>query len=113
MKRFFISSTHEIFVDDYNEGELNNVNNYDLNSFINAENPKQAIKQYFDTVLGYDFTFENSNFEDGYLNYSVLVDADNLQATEKEKELWKRGKKTLYCDNISLEVSELIKINEL
>lgn len=113
MKTFFISSRHEIFADDYNEGELNYVNSYDMNSFINAENPKQAIEKYFETVLCYDFSFEGSYFEDGCLNYDVLVDADNLQATEKEKELWKQGKKTLYCDNISLEVNELIKINEL
>ena len=113
MKRFFISSMHEIFVDDYNKGELNNVNNYDLNGFINAENPKKAIEKYFDTVLGYDFSFENSCFEDGFLHYNVLVDDDNLQVTERGRELWKQGKKTFYCDNIRLEVSELIKINKL
>ena len=113
MKRFFISSTHEVFVDDYNEGELNNVNDYNLNSFINAEDPRQAIEKYFDTVLGYDFSFELSDFEDGYLNYSVLVDEDDLQATETEKVFWRNGKKTLYCNNIRLKVGELIKINEL
>jgi len=47
------------------------------------------------------------------LHYNVLVDDDNLQVTERGRELWKQGKKTFYCDNIRLEVSELIKINKL
>ena len=41
------------------------------------------------------------------LHYSVLVDNDNNQASEREVEGWKEDKITLYSNNIFLEIYEL------
>lgn len=113
MKKYFIKSEHEVNVDTYKDGELENVNYYSLDSFISAENAKQAIENYFKNVLYYDFDFEYSIFEDGILFYSVLVDADNQQATKEQIKVWRMGKSTLYSNNISIKISECTEVLNL
>lgn len=113
MKKYFIHSQHDVFVDSYKDGELENVNHYSVDSFVNSENHKKEIEFYFSNVLFYDFKFELSDFEDGVLFYSVLVDSENIQATEKDIKVWRMGKKKLYSNNISLKICECIDIFNL
>lgn len=113
MKKYFITSQHDVCIDSYKYGELENVNYYSIDSFISAENAKKAIELYFETVLFYDFSFENADFEDGILFYSVLVDAENTQATKKDIQVWRMGKKKLYSNNISLKICECTDITKL
>ena len=111
MKRYYIESNHDVYKDSYNEGETENINYYNLKSIVQAKNPKEAIKQYFDKELCYSFNIDNSDTdEDGVLHYSVLVDEENSEATEKEIELWKEGKKVLYSNNITLSIFELVGV---
>ena len=113
MKKYFITSQHDVCIDSYKDGELENVNYYSIDSFISAENAKKAIDLYFENVLFYDFSFENADFEDGILYYSVLVDAENIQATFKDIQVWRMGKKKLYSNNISLKICECIDITNI
>jgi len=116
MKRYYIESLHEICEDDYQEGQGENVNNFELNSIIKAETPKEAIKNYFDKVLFYNYNEEyldTENEEEGVYNYSTLVDKENAEASEEEKDLWRNGDYILYSNNISLSISELVKITKL
>ncbi len=114
-KQFLIKSTHDVYIDSFNNGELNMVNNYYLESVIFAENYKKAIEKYFSDFLYYEFNFENSQIcDDGnYLYYCVLCDVENSEATKKDVELWKKEKLTLYSNNISLECNEITRINLL
>lgn len=118
MKKFIISSTHEIFKDSYTDGETDYINGYSLKSkIINSETTKEAIQKYFEDELYYKF-----NFDDAYighkedidaskntLHYSVLVDAEDNEASETEIDLWKQGKLELYANNIFLTINELIE----
>lgn len=106
-----IISFHSVYVDNYEEGEQENVNNYTLEREIKAETPKQAIEKYFEDFLYYDFNFSDSliDEEENILNYSVLVDAENVEASDSMKELWKKGQVKLYSNNIQLELFELTK----
>ena len=113
MKKYFITTQHDVCVYSYKDGELENVNYYSIDSFVSAENAKKAIELYFETVLFYDFSFENANFEDGILFYSILVDAENIQATKKDTQVWRMGKKKLYSNNISLKICECIDITNI
>ena len=113
MKKYFITSQHDICIDSYKYGELENVNYYSIDSFISAKNAKKAIDVYFEKVLYYDFNLEDSNFEDGILFYSVLVDTENIQATKKDIQVWRMGEKKLYSNNISLKICECIDITKL
>ena len=116
MKTYFIKSIHDIYIDSYSEGEKENVNFYDIEQNVKAENPREAIKKFFEEILYYKFNFENSYIvheEEGEeepqnkLFYSVLVDEENNEATEKDIEKWKQNKKTLYANNITIYINEL------
>lgn len=116
MKRYYIETFHLVYKDNYQEGEGENVNNFELNSIIEAETPKEAIKKYFDEVLYYSYDEEyldTDNEEEGYFYYSTLVDKENAEASEQEKDLWRNGDYILYSNNISLSISELVKITKL
>ena len=118
MKTYKIETTHEVFIDKFNEGELDFVNAYSLSSEVKAENPESAIAEYFDKHLYYDFNMnyayvphqEEETETKNTLHYSVLVDNDNNQASEYEVESWKEDKLTLYSNNIFLTIFELVEV---
>ena len=112
--KYYIQSTHSIYEDDYNEGEGENVNYYTLKGIVIAENAKEAIKKYFEDTLYYNFSFENAMIDEEKTNilfYSNLVDEDNSEASEAEKEAWKQGNKKLYSDNSRIEINILSEID--
>ena len=114
MKQFYIQSTHDIHVDDFNMGELEWVHEYNMEAKIKAETSKEAIEKYFEKTLYLSFDFNNAmNDEDNsnVLFYSNLVDVENGEATEKEKELWKKDKMKLYSNTTRLTIYELTEVN--
>ena len=118
MRRFYISSNHDVCVDDYEQGELEDANWYRLDSIVSANNPKEAIQKYFNDVLCYDFDIEHAHIpheEDeseskNVLHYSVLTDEQNYKATESQIEYWKKGNMKLYSNNIYIIINELIEV---
>ena len=112
--KYFIKSLHTIHKDDYNEGEGEYIHEYNLNAFITAETPKDAIIKYFDKELYLSFDIDKSFYEeDGILHYSNLVDQDNTEPSEYKINLWKEGKKTLYVNNTEIHIFEVNRITEL
>lgn len=115
MKNYIIKTNHEIEKDEYKNGLTDYVNSYNLEEKIQAETPREAIEKYFDNVLYYNFTFENAYIfhlegdgdEKNVLAYDTLVDEESFEATESQKELWKKGEKTLYNNRIYLKIYEL------
>jgi hypothetical protein len=117
MKTYFIECEHNIYVDNYTEGETENVNNFGTEGKYKAENPTEAIEKHLNS-LGYSF---NSDYmqpdeecdEQNKVWYSVLCDVENSEADEKQKNLWKNNKLKLYANNITLYVYEVVsaKIN--
>ena len=113
MKTYSIKTGHDIYIDSYNEGEGKQVNFYTLEGEVKADNPTQAIEQFFETTLYYNFNMANAYIDDeikNILHYSVLVDEENVEASKNEIELWKEGKKVLYSNNISLYIYELVEV---
>lgn len=116
MKTYYIKSTHDVYVDSYTDGELENVNFYQQKNTVNAKDAKQAIQKYFENTLYYSFEFEYAQIDDDYkniLHYSNLVDTENSEASKGEIELWKEGKYKLYSNNTTLEICELTEIEIL
>ncbi len=117
MNTYFIESIHFVYVDNYNEGEQEQKNCYEQKAMIKAENPSQAIEKYFETELYFSFNIEDAAIrheEEGEeadninkLDYSNLVDEENSEATENEREQWKQGKKVLYSNNTVLSIFEV------
>ena len=112
MKTFKIRSAHDIYIDDYEQGELDRVNGYTVTNEVEANDVWEAIEKYFETTLYYDFKKDNASKSDeveNELHYSVLVDVENLEASENQIEKWKQGKEKLYSSNITIAVYEIIE----
>ena len=112
MKTFKIHSAHDIYINDYEQGELDRVNGYTVTNEVEANDVWEAIEKYFETTLYYDFRKDNASKSDeveNELHYSVLVDVENLEASEKDVQLWKRNLKKLYSNNITITVYEIIE----
>jgi len=109
MKTFKLTSTHDVYKDDFINGEIENINFYVLSSEIKAENQKQAVEKYFHDFLVYAFELKYAQIcEDGNtVYYCTLVDIKNTEATEADTNLWKNQKLTLYANNISVQCFEL------
>jgi hypothetical protein len=112
MKTYIIKTSHEIEIDTYKDGLTNYANSYSLKSEIKAATPREAVQKYFDEYLYYNFDIksayilheEEENEATNVLFYDVLVDEENNEATEKQRELWKKDKLTLYNNRIYLEI---------
>ena len=112
MKTFKIRSAHDIYIDDYEQGELDRVNGYTVTNEVEANDVWEAIEKYFETTLYYNFKKDNASKSDeveNELHYSVLVDVENLEANEGQIEKWKQGKEKLYSNNITITVYKIIK----
>lgn len=118
MKTYKINTEHIIYVDSYEEGELNQVNAYSLDKEVKADSPKQAIEKYYEDFLYYSFSWggallpheEEETEEKNTLHYSVLVDEENCEASETEVNEWKQEEKVLYSNNIFLTIHELKEV---
>ena len=124
MKTYKIETTHEVFIDKFNEGELDFVNAYSLSGEVKAENPENAIVEYFKNQLYYDFNMNNAYVPHqeeetetkNTLHYSVLVDNDNNQASGYDVESWKAvivdGKEIKADTWYKLDDGELVEVKE-
>lgn len=117
MKEYIIKTTHKIEVDEFDNGLAKHVNLYefDIKEEIKADNPIQAIQKYFNNILFYDFDIkkayifhhEDEDEEKNTLEYDNLINGAGLEATEDERQLWRKGEKTLYNNNTFLRIYEL------
>jgi len=114
MKKFKIKTNHFVFIDDFEQGEKQCVNSYELSIEINSDNYTEAIKYYFENYLSFEFNIKFSYIDkdSNSLNYSVLVDSDNNEVKDGDYMFseWKKGKQTLYNNHIDLYVYELKEI---
>lgn len=115
MKKYYVKAGVEIYVDNFNEGEGEQVNYWDANSFIEAESPMEAVKTFFEKILFFSFEEENAHIDDelngvNVLQYSNYVDAENceLAADSKEMAEFAEGKRTVFVANSHIEIFELL-----
>ena len=102
------------YEDDYEDGEGQNVNSWEVDSFSKnynsldelANNIKKDLAEYL-TKESYEDIKESyiDIDDDERVHYSVLTNADNSPATEREKEEWKNGNQKLYSNQYSITVS--------
>lgn len=116
MKTYSIVSIHEVFEDNFENGEGKHINTYDLNEVIKADNVQDAINKYLEYTVFTELQFKDLEISDcgNFLNTERLVDIKSEDATNKEIESWKQGKIKLFNEIIhlnALEVFELVQIN--
>lgn len=112
MKKYIVESLHEVYVDDYENGEGEHVNTYTLKNEVHADNPIHAVNKYLNDELNYNLGFENCEVYEGKrVDTSCLVDVDNDQPDSRMVDEWKQGRITLYANHISMFVSEVIEVS--
>jgi hypothetical protein len=114
MENFLIHSDHTIHKYDYECGELDFINEYQLKEFVKAENAKDALFKFVNNVLCYSIDIDEIELNEyGNFSFDILIDAENEQASIENVEEWKKGECILYNDYISLNIYQLNKITEL
>ena len=115
VKKYYVKAGVAIYADNFNEGEGEQVNYWDANSFIEAESPMEAVKTFFEKILYFSFEEENAHINDelngvNVLQYSNCVDAENceLAADSKEMAEFAEGKRTVFVANSHIEIFELL-----
>ncbi|NBT59339.1 hypothetical protein EBT16_11205 [bacterium] len=115
MKRYQISSYHEIYEDSYEEGELDRVNSYEIDPHtIEADTPMEAIAKYYNSYMPTEFKPENAMLDDEQANivyYSSLEDESGLKPSEDELAEWMEGRMKLYANNATIFVYELVEVD--
>lgn len=104
---YLIKTYFEVFEDDYNEGEGKFVNSWSHQSEHDAI--ESALQQHF-CQLGLSYDAEHMYEIEGARYYSWTVDAECMEATEKQLELWKEGKAKLYFQRANINVYKLEEI---
>lgn len=102
----------DVYKDSYTDGEGDMVNSFSLGGVIvSTADPKEAIKEAIERQLSFDgFNFDDCAVmedQEDVVFWSTLVDADNAQATDSEKESWKRGELDLYSCNLQIYVEPI------
>lgn len=102
-----------IHIDDYEHGELDYIQTFDLpitGTYDTMEDVLQAIK---DTYMGFTDDINDYCYICGRIDTDSLVDVNNCEATESEIELWKRGELTLYNAHLMCGMSVILGEHEL
>lgn len=115
MKDYKIDINTTVFEDRYDEGEGDCVNSFENSYTLSAESPMLAIEEAF-KKMGYSFDSQTAMIddeEDNQVWYSNLVDVENIEVNEGEKQYddFKDGKISLYSANHSIRIYEVIPAN--
>ena len=107
-KTYIVSSYHNVYEDSYTQGELNEVNEYEMEMKVyDAKDPIEAVAIFYDKQFGKEFDAITVDIEDGGIYDSFLVDAENLEVTENQIEKWKNGEVKLYANNFRVIVQSI------
>ena len=111
--KYLVESRHEVFEDNFKDGEGKLITEYDRSSMIEAESAVDAIETYFKSDLGYTFEISAVGLEDEELTYGVLVDKslNEVLNDEPDYKRWVDGEINLYCNYIYLKCSFVQAIN--
>lgn len=113
MKTYNILSFHSVHVDDYEQGELEHVQDYEVKAEVTADTAKEAIQKYIESVLYMRFEPETLYIDksEDVIHYDAIVDNDNHDITESDREQWKKGEFKAYSNRFELQIYEVVKID--
>ena len=111
--KYLVESRHEVFEDNFEDGDGGLITKYNRSSIIEAESVVDAIKTYSKSTLGYTFEISPVGLEDEELLYCVLVDKslNKVFNDELDYKRWMAGEINLYGNYIYLKCSVVQAIN--
>lgn len=113
LNTYKVTSLHNVYIHSFEHGEENHANCYKLTNEIEAYNWKDAIRKYFSDYLYFEISLEHGYIDEksNTFHYSNLVNVNNIEASEDEVKQWKENKLTLYVNNSTIAVQQIIKTN--
>lgn len=111
MKKYYITSIHDTYEDNYNNGEGAFCNSWKQERILKAINLEEALKFYFNNELYINYDLNNLDFCENTIQTSILVDVDNCQASDFEIEKWKNGEFVLYVQHITIKAEIMQEVN--
>ena len=109
---FEYKASFDVYEDDYNDGELGHCNYFTVEKIYNELN-WENIEKFIEKECCYTFKRDNFDLDEDRIYTSFLVDDDNIEASRKEINLWRNGKKTLYSSNCTITFKKLSDVGNL
>lgn len=105
----------DIHVDDYNEGEGEHIQSFDLRLKGEYNSIDSLIKDICDEFGESECNLGNFVFyeEQSAIGTNFLVNADNWVADEREIEAWKNGREALYIADVYVPVQVTTKSRDI
>jgi hypothetical protein len=110
MAQFRIKSYHDVYEDHFEEGEGKHFNYWDTSRIIDADTPIEALRTYYEKEIYKIFNHENIIIDDMDIFDSFMVDEDCMLASDYDMEMFKKGERKLFVENIRFKVWQLTPI---
>ncbi len=108
--KYYIESWHEIYQDNFKEGEVAHVNSYSMSAMIEADSIKEALAKYYEKILLYDFYPAAVVIDDCRFTDATNLNENGEEPSESELQDFRDGIIDLLIDYFVIEVSELHKL---
>ena len=103
----------DVYIEDYEHGELDRVNYYENEEEVTTESPIIAIEKALNNLgFSFDVKYSETDEDNNSLYYSNLTDNDNFEVTEKDSlyKEWQEGKRVLYTANHTIKLYQLNEV---
>lgn len=117
MKRFLVLGNRTSYRDDFNEGQSFTSTGFSdcTEELIKAETWREAVKKFIEMYLEYeidgDFGDEHVDEDGDWFSWATLTKVDLTEPTQEEIALWAEGSLSLYSQEFSISVSEVVSLN--
>lgn len=105
---YVITSRHDIVVDSYEDGEQEHTSFYEYES-KHEEINNEAIAEHL-SQLGFSFEADNMYKDEDRVYYSWLVNSEDVEASQWERDQWVKNKFRLYSNNATITFQQLIDV---
>ena len=103
--KYYIEALTTVHEDNYEQGELDYIQEYMTEDIETAETEKQAVHNFVNKHLYQSI----DHYEPLAYEYNILVDKDNIQLTPTEIKKWREGDMIAYNSHTQLRVYKMIE----
>ena len=111
MNKYKITSLHEVFEDNFLNGETSFVNSWEQNKIVKATNLNEALKIYFNNEIYINYDIEKLDIDNDMIFTSNLCDINNFWANEAQIEKWKKNEIKLFSQHITIYAEIMQRVN--
>lgn len=111
MNKYYILSIHDIYEDNYENGEGIYCNGWTQQKIVKAKNLDQALNIYFSNEIYLDYKKIDFEIDFNKIYISELCNEKNFWASVTEIEKWQKGEIKLYIQHVVIKVEIMQEVN--